>query len=256
MDVRQILLDTESALRDFVSVIMQQQHGDDWLFQSGLSDDRLAILQKLQAEFDEKKISLQEENQLLNYGNLMDLKTILTRNWIGDFELCFGDLQTIEVYLSTLHRYYDSDANNRSLLTHQKHLILGISGFLRNRMVVYRSWKDGDKHGFPRIESVRDNLGNIWVLGKPKKIKTGLQLRTGDMLEFVVTAIDPEGLDLEYRIFPNKWSTGNVLLMEVNEKHIGSQSIFHIGIKSPRKHHAFPLGYDDRVTFEYEVLPK
>lgn len=255
MDVRQILLDTESALRDFVTVIMKQQYGDDWIYQSGLSDDRLDILSKKQESASKTRISMQEENRVLNQSNLIDLKTIITRNWVGDFELCFGDLNTVGVYLSTLHRYYDSDANNRAMLTHQKHLILGISGFLRNRMVVYRSWKDGDKQGFPKIESVRDNLGNLWVPGKPRKIKTGLSIRPGDNLEFVVTAKDPEERDLEYRIFPNKWTSSNVLLTTITEKQISAQTIFHIGIRSSAKHHAFPLGYDDRVTFEYEVLP-
>lgn len=255
MDVRQILLDTESTVRDFVAFILKEQHGDEWLYHSGLSDDRIRLMEQKRAEFENSKIAVQEENQLVNYCNLIDLKVMITRNWVGDFELAFGDLDTLGVFLTTLHRYFDDDSHNRALLTHQKHLILGISGFLRNRIVVYRSWKEGDKRGFPKIESVRDNLGNIWVPGKPRKIKTGLKLHVGDSLEFVVTAKDPEDMDIEYRIFPDKWSPSNVLLTEINEKQISAQSIFHIGIRSSRKHHAFPLGYDDRVTFEYEVLP-
>jgi len=256
MDVRQILLDTESTLRDFIEVILEQQSGPDWIRQSGLPPERIEYLESQRETFETNRISMQEENRLINYTNFIDLKRILQRNWAGDFELAFGDFNTLDVYLTTLHRYYDPDAHNRSLLTHQKHLILGISGFLRNRIIVYRSWKEGDKKGFPKIESVRDNLGNLWIPGKPKKIRTGLSLQTGDVLEFVVSAKDPEEMDLEYRIFPGKWSSSNVLLIELSDKHISAQSIFHIGIRSKRKYHAFPLGYDDRVTFEYEVHPK
>ncbi len=255
MDVRQILLDTESTLRDFVSMIMEQQHGEDWIHNSGLSSERIRLLEEEKDANDERKISIQDENRLINNTNIIDLKTIISKNWTGDFEVAFGDWDTLSIYLSTLYRYYDPDSHQRALLTHQKHLILGISGFIRNRIVVYRSWKEGNKKGFPKIESVRDNLGNIWVPGKPKKIKTGLTLHPGDTLEFVITGKDPKDQDLSYRIYPSKWSTNNVQLIELTEKHIGSQTVFHIGIRGPQKHHAYPLGHDDRVTFEYEVLP-
>lgn len=256
MDTRQILLDTASALRDFVQLILAEQHGENWIKTSGLPDERIELLESYREQYMDGKISMQEENRLINYTNFSDLKRMIERNWEGDFELAFGDKDTLKVFLNTLQRYTDPDSHSRSLLTHQKHLILGISGFLRNRIIVYRSWKEGDKIGFPKIESVRDNLGNLWVPGKPRRVKTGLTLQVGDSLEFVISAKDPEDHEMEYRLFPNKWTNSNVLLFELSDKQIGKQSLFSVGIKSMRKYHAFPLGYDDRVTFEYEVVPR
>tara|TARA_Y100000768_G_C23945687_1_gene667467 strand:- start:670 stop:1443 length:774 start_codon:yes stop_codon:yes gene_type:complete len=256
MDVRQTLLDTELALRDFIAMIMKQQIGEDWLVSSGLTEERIKELHEVKERYEQLQNSISEENQLLNYTDFLDLKTIIQRHWEGDFELAFGDLDTLKTYMRILERYHDPDRSNRALLTHQKHLILGITGVLRNRMVLYRSWKEHGKKGFPKIESIRDNLGNLWVVGKPKKIRTGVSLRVGDVLEFVITAKDPEDMDLEYRVHPYKWQSGNVIMFEIEKQHIGLSGNVHITIRSPRKHHAYPMGYDDRVSFEYEILPK
>ena len=256
MDIRQTLKDTENSIRDFVSIIMENNLGKDWFStSSGISEERFNLLQERKDWYEERHSDLAEENRLINYTNFHDIYTIIAHNWEGDFEIAFGDLKTLETYLTVIERHNNPDTHNRALLIHQKHLILGISGELRNKMIVYRSWKENGTKGFPKIESVQDNLGNLWIYGKPKKIKTALNLRVGDVVEFVVTAKDPEDMDLEYRIYPEKWQSSNVLLLQIQEKHIGAQGNVHIAIKSPRKHKAYPLGYDDRVTFEYTILP-
>lgn len=256
MDIRQTLLDTENALRDFISIIMKNIHGDGWITFSGLNEERINELRQRKSKYEEFHNDLAEENRLINYTTFLDLLQIIEKNWEGDFEIAFGDLKTLSTYLTVLTRHTNPDTHNRALLIHQKHLILGISGELRNKMIVYRSWKETGKKGFPRIESVQDNLGNLWMYGKPRKIRTQLNLKVGDIVEFVVTAKDPEDMELEYRIFPDKWQSSNILLLEIQDKHIGVQGNVHIGVRSPRKHHAYPLGYDDRVTFEYQILPK
>ena len=53
-----------------------------------------------------------------------------------------------------------------------------------------------------------------------------------------------------------KNSTGNVIQYEIQQSDVGKDISFHVGIKGLQKHHAYPLGYDDRVTFEYTILPK
>jgi hypothetical protein len=121
-------------------------------------------------------------------------------------------------------------------------------------MSLYRSWKEKGKKGFPVIESVRDNFGNLWIPGKAKKIKTELSLQEGDLLEIVVTANDPEDGELEYRIYPEKWTSSNVLQLVLQERHIGKENNVHVAIRSNRKPHAYPLGYDDRITFVYDIL--
>ena len=257
MDIRQTLFDTQSTLRDFIDLILQNNIGQDWMLNSsGLSEKRLKQLEGRKAFFDEKRTAIQEENSLLNYTEFIDLRTILQRHWEGDFELAFGDWETISTYLNVLARYFDPDSHNRNLLTHQKHLILGISGAIRNRIALYRSWKEKGKRGFPVIESVRDNFGNLWVPGKPKKIRTDLTLTVDDLLEFVVTANDPEDADLEYKVYPNKWTQSNVLQIDVEDKNVGRDVNVHIAIRGPRKPHAYPLGYDDRITFVYDFVSR
>lgn len=256
MDIRQTILDTENAIKDFISLIVKQELGEEWILSSGLSPHQLAHLEERQTYYSEQNSSLSEENRLLNFASFKELSIIIQKNWEGELQVAFDSLEEVLCFFNQLEKFKNPDSQNRPLLVHEKHLVLGISGSLRNRIIVYRSWKEHGRKGFPKIESVQDNFGNLWIVGKPKKLKTKLSLRTGDTLEFVVTAKDPEDMDLEYRIHPGKWQSGNVLLLEVDEKMVGALATVHISIRSQRKHHAFPLGHDDRITFEYEVLPK
>lgn len=109
----------------------------------------------------------------------------------------------MEVWLSALERLRDPDAHRRELLPHQKHLALGIEGEIRNRLVRFRSEQETAEDYFPRIESVRDGLGNIWtpdVNMVSRFHSTDMNLRPGDTVEFVITARDPLDGRLEYGI--------------------------------------------------------
>jgi len=63
-------------------------------------------------------------------------------------------------------------------------------------------------------------------------------------------------MPIEYKIHGNKWQSGNILFFDVGEKHIKKEAQINITIRSGRKYHAYPLGYDDRIVFEYQILPK
>lgn len=76
----------------------------------------------------------------------------------------------------------------------------------------HRSQLDEVAGYFPRFESVRDNLGNIWVAGGGKTVVTNMTIRPGDTLEFCATASDPFDDDLEYAFnlefgVPHNWSS-------------------------------------------------
>ena len=102
------------------------------------------------------------EERILYYADFYDLKTILKKNW-QDFAPALGEWKRLEVWLDELERLRDPDAHRRELLPHQKNLILGISGEIRNRIVRYRSKQEVAEDYFPRLESVRDSLGSIWT---------------------------------------------------------------------------------------------
>lgn len=214
MDVTQALRDAENLLRDFIAAVLSQSLGPDWVEQSGVSPERLEKWRKRKVAEEKRQESGVVEERLIYYADFYDLKTILKKNWSTEFSTVFGNWKTFEVWLTELERLRDPDAHRRELLPHQKYLAFGISGEIRTRIVRYRSRKETTEDCFPRIESVRDSLGNIWVHSGEtfgKGVTTEMKLRPGDTIDFIVTASDPEDLPLEYGILLNKIQCGNRL---------------------------------------------
>lgn len=259
MDVSQSLKDTENSLRDFIAFTLKDSLGDDWITKCGVSSDRIEQW-KQRKEIEKKRQDTGTvEERLIYYADFYDLKTILKKNWSDEFSKVFGEWKTMDVYLHTLEKYRDVEAHRRELLPHQKDLVLGISGEIRNNLIRYRSKKETGDDYFPRIESVRDNFGNTWVQGDKISAHTKIILRPGDILDFVVTASDPQGSELKYSIYTAdgklNWEKENNLRILITKKHIGKNSSFQIMIKSSKKYHAYDL-FDDLVDFFYDVLPK
>jgi hypothetical protein len=255
MDINQTLKDCENSLRDFIALTLEKKYGDQWINKIELNPERIDEWKQRKQEDNLRHNATTVEEHLINYATLDDLKHVLLVNWEGDFVDALGDYKVIETYINILNRYRNPDIHRRPLLTFQKHLILGIAGEIRNKISLFRSYQEFDRVGFPRIESVRDNLGNIWVPGKPSKTKSKMTIHVGDVLEFVVTAVDPQDEDLLYSLNGKSWSSGNVLTQFVEPRHVAKETVFSIMIRSERKFHAFPNGYDDRVAFAYQVLP-
>lgn len=256
MDITQYLKDTENSLRDFIAAVLEDKLGDNWVLNCGVSEGRLKNWTDRRTVEAKRQTSATVEERLIYYADFYDLTTILHKNWSGEFSQAFGDWKTMEVMLNILEKYRDPDAHRRELLPHQKHLIAGISGEIRNKIVRYRSKKETSDDYFPRIESVRDNLGNIWVPPNFQSVVTNHTLRVGDLLEFVVTATDPEGGELEYGLGFYNWQKSSILTLELEHKHISKELHINILIRSTRDYHAFDIGYDDGVIFTYAVLPK
>jgi len=197
---------------------------------------------------------------LIYYSDFYDLATIIEKNW-SHFKDVFSELNRLRVYLHDLEKLRDPDAHRRELLSHQKHLILGIGGELRALIIQYRNKLDTIEAYFPRIESARDSLGNVHIPGKSRATVDSRQiLRPDDVIEFTVTASDPLGESLSYRTVINgfersEWQENNSFSVRILEKHIGRYFSVAIDVKSPREHHA--LGnYDDKTEFNYTVLPR
>ncbi len=255
MDIRQTLLDTEMIMKDFISMIISENWGKNWMAESGLSPERLKELNQERLQYEHEFNPLTTEGRLLNYCNFLDLVTIISNHWNNQFEVAFGEFESLSAYLKTLQKFQNPDRFNRPLLSFEKHFILGVTGTIRNNIAVYRTWKEVGKDGYPIMDSVQDNFANLWTMGSPKKLRTQLSLSVGDTLEFIVLASHPADEELEYRLFRQKWQTGNVIQYEIKNSDLGKDISFHIGIKGKQKHHAYPLGYDDKVTFEYTILP-
>ena len=254
MEETNALKEVENSLRDFISALMNEEKGSDWINSCGISQDRI-IQWKERRETEKKKQQFgTPEDRLLYYSDFFDLSRIIDKNWNDKLKAALGDKATILLFLKILDDFRNPDAHRRELLPHQKHLIIGISGEIRNRIILYRSKKETGEDYFPRIESARDNLGNLCT---PEKIycDTGLVLRVGDKLTFVITASDPQGEELEYCCFGNAdWQESNIIEIEIKNKHISKRQDFILEIRSKRNYHAGGDA-DDRAFFSYTILP-
>jgi|ERR1035437_1101367 hypothetical protein len=254
MEETNALKEVENSLRDFISALMNEEKGTSWIDSCGISPDRI-IQWKERREIEEKKQKFgTPEKRLLYYSDFYDLASIIDKNWNDKFKEALGDKATILLFLKILDDFRNPDAHRRELLPHQKHLIIGISGEIRNRIILYRSKKETGEDYFPRIESVRDNLGNLCT---PDKMVSdnNLILRPGDKLTFVVTATDPLGEELEYCCSGNEgWQKSNIIEVEIENRHIAKRQDFMLKIRSKRNYHAYN-DIDDGAIFRYTILP-
>lgn len=261
MDIMQALKDTENSLRDFVVMLLQDKYGGEWLKHCGASEERIHIWEKRKEEEDKKHGAGVADERMIYYADFYDLKTILKKNW-DLLSPALGDWKSMEVYLSELERYRDPMAHSRELLPYQKHLILGISGEIRGKIVQYRSKEETTEDYYPRFESGRDNLGTMWIPGKDDWLRSNIKLRPGDELQFVVTATDPFGEDIEYQMTANagspgnsdKWGNKNEFTLKIKDSDVCNLFFVNFRIRSKRKYHAKKT-YDDNLIFTYTVLP-
>ena len=254
MNEKQALQDVENALRDFISAKLAEKFGADWYQECGLSEDRInKWLEKLESEKKKQRFSTCDSRPIY-YSDFYDLRNLLQKNW-EIFHPALGDKRETDVFLGLLENYRNSSAHGRELLTYQKHLAIGIAGEFRNRITKFRSMQETGESYFPRIESVHDNYGNSWKIGDNQRLMTKNVLREGDFLEFVVSAIDPQGELLEYCV-GGEWQEGNVLQLELSSENIGLKISIVTRVKSKRNYHAIDNRIDAFVTFCYDVLPK
>jgi len=260
IDITQALRDTENALRDFIASVLPQSLGSKWIEKCGVSAERIK-------KWEERKIieaGRQEsgvvDERLIYYADFYDLKTILKNHWSGEFSIALGDWKTMGVWLDELEKLRDPDAHRRELLPHQKFLALGIGGEIRTRLVRYRSKRETSEDYFPRIESAMDSLGNIWTptLG-PIPVFTRMILRPDDVIDYIVTARDPEDMPLDYGIRIKsesiRWEKHGEFSIKITNECIGQYFDIDLFVRSHRSYHAHG-SHDHKVNFNYTVLPK
>ncbi len=262
IDITQVLKDTENALRDFIATMLTKSLGEDWPTKCGVSPERvLKWTERKDIEAKRQKGGVVEA-RLIYYADFFDIRTILEKHW-DKFTDALGDLKTMRVYLDELEKLRDPEAHRRELLPHQKHLATGIAGEIRTRLIRYRSKLETKEDYFPRIESARDSIGNIWTpdSSRLRAIVTKQILRSGDLVEFVVTASDPMGEPLKsLRLITSggregKWQDDNTFSVVLSDKDISETFRIEVQIKSERQHHA-QSDCDADVSFFYTVLPK
>lgn len=258
MDLTQALKDTENSLRDFISNLLRNKFGDEWIGKCGVSAEKIERWKGRKDVEEKRQETGGVEERILYYADFYDLKNILKKHW-NEFTVALGDWKTMEVRLTELEKLRDPDAHRRELMPHQQHLALGISGEIRTRLIKYRSSQETSDGHFPRIESVRDNLGNIYIYGDSFAVSTGMILHPGDTLDFNITASDPFGENLQYSFAVDSgdqsgWQDANTFSVTFSEANIGTNISVTSYINSNRDYHAQKY-FDDHVRFFYTVLP-
>lgn len=259
MDVTQALKDTENSLRDFIATCLSRHFAEEWISKCGVSSDRIERWEERKKIEEKRQEAGVVEERLLYYADFYDLKTILKKHWGLEFSKVFGEWKTMEVWLTEMEKLRDPDAHRRELLPHQKFLILGISGEIRTRLIKYMSKMETTEDFFPRIESTRDSLGNIFTYGQLIR-KSKHNVRPGDVIDFVITASDPLGEELQFAITVTghhhnpDWQNSNTFRLTIDKEHIRKDFGVMFWLRSLRDYHANGE-YDDSITFVYDILP-
>lgn len=261
MDVSQALKDTENSLRDFISLVMSRRFGQNWLSSGGIDRDKIQKWEQRKEE-DRKRLGVTIDERLFYYADFYDIKTLLEKNWdaIPEFSAALGKKKEVMYWLEKLEGFRNPEAHRRELLPHQKHLVLGIEGEIRMRLISYRNKQETKDDYYPRIEFARDSLGNGYVPEHSGFVfNTETKLRPDDKVDFVITARDPLGEELLYALRTNSaqgiaWQKDNSFSVCVQNRDVGARFIVQMMVKSQREFRQHQE-YDDDARFEYEVLP-
>jgi len=131
-----------------------------------------------------------------------------------------------------------------------------MAGELRTLVTRYFPDRDTPDEYFPRMESLRDSLGN--TMNSPKRPV----VRVGDFIEFVAEAWDPVGAQLEYRwtVQPANvassqgWSANNKFTWNVQTNQVANPAWVNVEMRGPREPHA-EAARDAGWSMAYTVLP-
>ena len=255
------LRNAENTLRDLIDRVMSSKHGPGWQASSDLTGGRCRKWQDKQRR--ETSIpGTMPEHRLLYYADLGELLDLILSNW-ECFADCFGDQERFTQMTSLLRQYRNKVLHGRDLLSHERYLILGITGLIRSAVTIHRTRRDSAmaERYFPRLEYLKDSLGNI--VGPGIATIVADQLVVGSMVEFAANAFDPMGDQIEYCFYlaeptgayllHRAWGPEATWAWPVTEPHIGSKTVVCI-IRSPRPYHLRGK-HDDVLLLEYTVIP-
>jgi hypothetical protein len=263
-DVAEAIRRVENVLRDLIEETLRAKYGADWLGHLGVSEEQIDSWRRRRQEDQERRGSEIADERLLYYADLHDLAPALRKKW-PLFSPCLSDLKEMEVYLGRLDDLRHPEVHGRTLLPFEEHLVLGISGDIRQRVTVYRSKQSVESEFFARIESIKDSLGNVLASSgsNQKLVQTSAVLRVGDEVVFTCSGWDPNGQPLEWRLnvgvgMPRRteqgWSTDDSLVWRISQDDIGKWVFVSITMRSQRQYHA-EGNVDDSVMAVYMVLP-
>lgn len=245
----------ENSLRLIIERVGQDAYGGDYLLRMNVGPKSIRDWEKNRTREAERRGAGIREERLLYFSNFSDLEKIILENW-PLFEPVFQRREQTKVFLAKLRELRNPDAHRRELSEAEKSLIVGMAGELRTEITRYLAEKDTPDEYFPRMESLRDSLGNSF--NPPKRPV----VRVGATIEFVAEAWDPFGATLEYQwsVQPHHaetiqdWSSINRFTWHVQPNQVANPAWVNVNMRGPREPHA--EGHrDEGWSIAYTVLP-
>lgn len=259
IDVETELKILENSVRDIITFVLTKRFGPDWIKDLNISADRIQRWRDRRSVEESRLKGNILEARLIYYSDFYDLQNIIDKHWDDGFLDVFQDKKTVSIFLKEAEKLRDPNAHRRELFDYQKHLIKGISGELRTRIMKYRGKKENPDDFFPVVEAVTDSLGiSISNPGYAQCIQSGKVLKVGDTVEIIAFSTDPLGGEIEYsidRIGHNNWSKSNKATITFEKSDIGRCCDIQIKVKSTRDFHAYG-DFDDYAEIRYVVLPE
>ena len=99
MDVSESFKNVENSLRDFISTLLTEEKGEDWIMSSGVSQERI-IQWKERREIERKKQKFgTSESRLFYYSDFYDLTNIIDKSWNNKIKDALGEKKVVMVFL-------------------------------------------------------------------------------------------------------------------------------------------------------------
>lgn len=259
----------ERALRELMTRVYTADLGADWINQV-LTPGKIAAAQsKMETEraTRQKRGVVQVSDRLLDYVEFHELIKIADKNW-EPLSVCLGDKRSMLPLLNRFDGLRNSVAHSRDLLPHERDLLSGIAGEIRNRVTLFMSSQDAAGDYFARIESISDSFG-FSVDGAQASsptgsgTNTGQHLQVGQIVTFTCRGTDPHGRQLSWAVETSPGPNPMVpavgddveVTWAVHEQHVSAQTVVIIYMYSDGPHHRLDGRWDGRAIFWYAVDP-
>lgn len=249
----------ELDLRQLVRAVL----GESWLevARSSGAVDVNRLEEKYSDELSRRPAAV-VSSDLLDYTEFTQLKIlILEKSW-DRFSSALGKKKHIDSYLSKISGFRNPTMHARTLLPFETHLVLGISGELRNRMAIFRNEREESSIYYPVVDSIIDNFGHTHDGVTNAITQTRVRLEVGDTVTFNCRATDPEGRELHWVLINNAHhgqkseATGNEVSLSYTfaRDDVGETAPLLITLRSGGEFHRHSDS-DATAMFHYAVNP-
>ena len=249
----------ENSVRDVIALVLSKKFGADWINSLRITSERIQKWRERKEAEETRLRGVPLETRLIYYADFYDLSNIIDKHWDDDLRDVFQDKKNTMFFLKEAEKFRDPHAHRRELFDYQKHLIKGISGEIRTRIMMYRGKGENPDNYFPVIEAANDSIGNgVTNPGYARIVVSEKVMRVGDSVEIICYSSDPMGGELLYSIAKQRmgfiWRKENKSTVTFKREDIGRICDIHVYVKSDRRFHAYGE-FDEYVSFRYVVIP-